>query len=554
MYRYDTILAGLERNVLAAYPTQVLNSDRREDGAFVSDSARIPVANHGNHSRVLAMAGYAFLADGSSLRGDDELFDRLLRGIAFQKRWQREDGLIDNVSVNWDSPTATAFTVELLAPIVQLARDRFAEGDERAGKVADDLGEYILSGSEGALGKGFHTPNHRWVVCAGLAQAMTLFSEFDARSYVDDILAETIDINDDGEYIERSTGTYNAVCNRCLRIMADHLGRPNLLDPVRRNLDLMAHMFHPDWTIETAMSNRQDRGERKTPSVASSYFDLAQRDGNGTWAAIADRLTSPHSGDPWLLHPFIVNPAYREESLERVEPSDDYRRVYSTARIVRTRRGALSATSLADNDVPFTAVYGDVHLKSLRVGGSYHGATAFVADTFESTDTGVILVHLGENKQLPHYDLPVGRPVAYDEWRDLRPNREKWHQPTFDIHLSAEEVDSGFNLHLKTTGGIEGVTFWAEWCFATPGQWETDHQSMDAVNGQTVLLRDGYGIYHHGTSAVRLGPGKADHRMPILRQDDDTFRVLMALTSPIDHTFELRFGSWSTGTFEFLDG
>ena len=49
---------------------------------------------------------------------------------------------------------------------------------------------------------------------------MTLFPEVEAGAYVERILAETVDINEDGEYTERSTGVYNAVCNRSLRFIS----------------------------------------------------------------------------------------------------------------------------------------------------------------------------------------------------------------------------------------------------------------------------------------------------------------------------------------------
>ena len=554
VYSYQSILSRLEESVVSSYDQQVLDTSLREDGAFIQESVPHPVANHGNHSQRLAQAGFVYLSERSTLRGDDKLFDRLLRGIAFQKRWQREDGLIDNVLVNWDSPTATAFTVELLAPVVQLAREVARLGDDRAAEIAESLGEYIRTGSLGAIDKGFHTPNHRWVVCAGLAQAMTLYPDLGAGSYVDSILSETIDINADGEYIERSTGTYNAVCNRCLRIMADHLGRPDLLDPVRRNLDMMIHMFHPDGSIETQMSNRQDRGTRKVPSVADSYFDLAQRDDNGEWAFVADRLVASGAASSWLLYPFIAYPKFREDRLERVPPPDSYRKVYPAAKILRVRDAGVSVTALAENDVPFKGVFGSVELKAFRLGATYQGAQIFVADTFERTDHGVSMTHCGAMKTIPGYDLPVGRPVGYDEWKTLRPNRERWNQPTFDITLSIVELASGFDLRVHSIGGIEDVTFWAEWCFDGPGQWETISQSMDAIVGQSVLLHDGCGVYHRGTSGVQIGPGIAQHRMPNPRQDEEAFRVQMALKSPIDHTFTLRYGVWSVGTSELLPG
>ena len=96
------------------------------------------------------------------------------------------------------------------------------------------------------------------------------------------------------------------------------------------------------------------------------------------------------------------------------------------------------------------------------------------------------------------------------------------------------------------------MTFWAEWCFDGPGQWESDSMSMDVENGQSILLQTGSGVFHKGTSGIRIGPGIAEHRLRNLRQETDACRVQMAFKSPVDHTFELRYGRWSTGTFDLV--
>ena len=76
--------------------------------------------------------------------------------------------------------------------------------------------------------------------------------------------------------------------------------------------------------------------------------------------------------------------------------------------------------------------------------------------------------------------------------------------------------------------------------------------SMDVENGQSILLQTGSGVFHKGTSGIRIGPGIAEHRLRNLRQETDAFRVQMAFKSPVDHTFELRYGRWSTGTFDLV--
>ena len=559
MYAYAPILRDLEARVRASYARQVLDGGRPDHGTFISARDGCANPDHTAHAKDLAAACYAFLAEGSSLAGDDDLFARIGSAIAFQRRWQRPTGLIDLISINWESPPDTGFTVQLLAPVVELARRRAAGGNERAATIAAELGEYVRTAAEGMIGRGIHTPNHRWVVCSALAQAMALFPELPARPYVESILAETIDINADGEYTERSTGIYNAVCNRSLRFMADHLGRPDLLDHVRKNLDLMAHLFHHDGAVVTSISNRQDRGLRVVPvAIADSFFDLAGRDGNGVWAGIADLLVSRGSDEAhqvWLIHPFLARPGYDDQSPARRPLPDDFSRVYPVSGLWRVKRGLLSATAASGNTVAFAVRWGDVELGAVKIAGTYSHTAKFTADEFEAVEGGVRLTHRGTARPIPGYDLPLGRPVAPAEFAALRSTRERWTLPPLDQRLEIREVPGGFDLHLSTSGGLERVTFQIECCFAGPGEWETADQVSQVENGQTTVLKAGYGTFHRGAHGIRIGPGNHAHRMWQMRgtePESGTFRVLITLQTPVDHTLEIRYGEWSPATGELL--
>lgn len=560
MYAYEPILRDLVRSVRASYARQVRDSRRPDDGAFISARDGVANADHSAHARDLAMACYAFLADGSPLAGDDELFGRIMAGTAFERRWQRPTGLIDLISVNWESPPDTGFAVQLLAPAVALARGR-AAGEGRAGEIAAALGEFVRSAALGMIGRGFHTPNHRWVVCSALAQASALFPDLPVRDYLDSILAETIDSNADGEYTERSTGIYNAVCNRSLRFMADALDRPDLLDHVRRNLDLMAHLFHDDATVVTSNSNRQDRGQRIVPvSLADSLYDLARRDGNGVWAHLADDLAAARgNGDAaaWLIHPFVAHPEYRDDTLPRAPLSDNFSRIFPVAGIWRVKRGPLSATAAAGNTVAFALRHGAAELRAVKIAGTYHSTANFAADTLAATDDGVRLVHEGGMRRLPGYELPLGRPIPFGAFGATRAERARWTLPVLDQTLDIREVPGGFDLHLRTAGGLDRVTFQIECCFAGPGEWETADLVSQVAGGQTAILKAGHGIFRRGEDAISIGPGAAAHRMWQMRgtePEPESFRVLITLQTPVDHTLEIRCGRWSPATGAIYEG
>ena len=556
MYDYEAILASQVLRVERAYPTQITDRSHPAHGAFLSEtSGAHPNADHGANASLLASACCVLLADGSRLKGNAELCDRVQWSIAFQRRWQRPSGLIDLVGMNFESPPDTGFAVQLLAPAVELARAVAAAGDSQAAAIADSLGRFVRAAAVGMIDRGFHTPNHRWVVCSALAQAMTLFPEIKAGPYVERILAETVDINEDGEYTERSSGVYNAVCNRSLRFMAHHLGQPDLLDPVRRNLDMMSHLFHEDGTIDTSFSNRQDRGQRIVPvAIADSFFDLAQRDGNGVWARIADELVAAgedaaHS--PWLLQPFLANPEYRRERLARKPRPDHYAKHYPASGLWRVRRGPLSATAATGSRAAFAVRYGDVNLRSVKFSGTYLLSANFSADRMAPIDGGMRLERAGRAHPLPGYELPLGRPLAFGSVHAARPSRQRWTLPPIDLRLDIREVENGFDLRYLTRGGLDRIPIEIECAFEGPGEWETADQVTQVTAGMTSVLKSGHGTFRRGDQAIRIGPGSGVHYDWQMRESEpslDSFRVLITLQTPVDRTLEIRYGSWSLAT------
>jgi hypothetical protein len=77
---------------------------------------------------------------------------------------------------------------------------------------------------------------------------------------------------------------------------------------------------------------------------------------------------------------------------------------------------------------------------------------------------------------------------------------------------------------------------------------KTDYQVTEAHDGQTAVLKRGFGTFHVGSDAVSIGPGYAEYRMFEMRNGQpmsDTFRVLVTLETPVEHTLKIRYGAWS---------
>ena len=138
----------------------------------------------------------------------------------------------------------------------------------------------------------------------------------------------------------------------------------------------------------------------------------------------------------------------------------------------------------------------------------------------------------------------------------MRTTRDRWTLPEIDLALDIVEVENGFNLHYTTQGGLDRVPIEIECTFEGPGEWETQDNVLQVNNGQSAILKSGYGTFHNGNEGISIGPGAGVHRHWAMRNsepDTDSFRVLITLQTPVDHTLEIRYGTWSLASQNLID-
>jgi hypothetical protein len=549
---YQTLVGHLDAAVESLLPDQIIDAGHPEHGGFVS--ARDGMAG-GAHFGCMMTLGFAWLCEGSRYHGSEDVRDRLIEAAGFARAIRRPSGRYDLITTNWDCGPYTAFAIQAIAPVVAAARTSGLDG---ADQIEEQFGEIIRAAAPGMASGGFHTPNHRWVLTSALSQAWSLYPDLDVVPTIESYLSETIDINPDGEYTERSTAVYNAICNRSLRLTAEHLDRPELLDAVRLNLDASYHLLHADGSVVTSLSNRQDRGQHVIPvSMIDSYYALARIDSNGFYASVADWLgTHGRAGAAWSLEPFISHPEWKADDLVREPLPDTYTCMMPTSGVWRSRNGKTSATAATGITSPLSVRQGDIEV-GLKVCATYFGRAQFRGDRIETIDDGIRLTFdgKGERREAPGYWHPVNRPVSMDDYRQVMQERDYTAYDLLSMTLDVTQVDGGFDVHLKTNEPFDNIPLEILFAFSPGGTLHSDSLIADGQAGHTAFLRTGYATYHMGKDAISIGPGACAHTMRDMRNSEPeptAFRVLTTFRVPVDTTVEIRTGTWSEATETLL--
>ena len=387
----------------------------------------------------------------SAHHNSKELQHRLNLAIDFLTRMQHEDGTIDLISTNFHSPPDTGFLVEPLALALSIVRrhqiDSLQNFQERTEDVLQRAGRALEVG-------GVHTPNHRWVVCMALARIYSLMPDDRFLRRIDQWLAEGIDSDRDGQYFERSTSGYSPLVNRCLITVARLVDRPELYEPVRRNLNLTRFLVRPNGELVTEISRRQDQYQpRRAAKYYYPYCYLARLDDNGDFAAMA-KFIEKSVGITGLLEDYLycLEDPHALGPLPTANPlPTNYERALKDTRVVRLRRGKLDATILADNSSFFVLHKGAAVLQSLRLASAFFGKGQFVAEDLQQIPGGYRL-----KQQLigPYFQpLPSELLPGDGDWAKMpKQQREQSEVQKLETTVEIREEAGKFNFEIRSIG------------------------------------------------------------------------------------------------------
>ncbi|KAI9150704.1 hypothetical protein HJFPF1_10480 [Paramyrothecium foliicola] len=522
-----------------------------------------------------------FVWPNSTYYHDESLVPHIEEMLAVLTKVQHCDG---TYSVgNRHSPPDTGFLIEDFGIMV-----RILEKDEHDASqpFADTIRAILVKAGPGLAKGGIHTPNHRWKICSALARISKITEDESLIERIDEWLAEGIDIDADGIYSERSPNYYSAVSNPSLLTVAHELNRTELIEPVRKNLELSIEHAEPNGEIETIQSRRQDQTQPVGDNMLNFYpqfRELALLDGNGKFAAMArlieERLGS-QLGD--VLGALIERPELAAKLPEPEEPFADFEKHYSDAGLVRVRRGKLTVSAFGGSDwyangeqTPFYNRFGSGLSTNPTLFRAWNGKLAlegvrFVPNFFTmghfrsngiSYEDGV--VKLGSEMEVPYY-LPMpadkrnengvyklSRSVAdgrFYAMLDFENRPTSMRRLKTDVTISP--TDAGYDLAFEVTGERD-VELTIELTFRGNGTFKGGKEVTDANGAKAIHLVDGTGEYTVGDDTITFGPGNGEGLIQAAAGEQYSWhggslvlqgqKVYVTGTSPMKYTLNLGF-------------
>ena len=474
---------------------------------------------------MMATALALYLNSRSRYYKSEKLMEALQLAADGVARVQRKSGYIDYPCCNFFSAPDTSFCYK-----------RLNDGYRLMKKYQDVADTTILQkkylaimrmAAEAIRDGGFHTPNHRWGICAALMQAAKLFAddtEF-AKSLMDRTvlyLQEGIDGNSEGEYAERSTGNYNAVVNNAMMAMYQCSKDVKYLGYVERNLNMMMYYIEPNDMVFTQNSTRQDQGkEIFMDKYLYQYLYLLAYDGTDGFIKLTPEEHARFDGAahqiikgcaetgrqaPNCLHLLMIYDKTLDYTFENCGFLKTYHKLFKEAGVLRVKKENYSYTVMKNRSA---FLYFNVNgLEAyLKIGESYCEIRNFVPDEMDVQEGKTVLSHTARG----WYYLPWKEKQNTSDWWQMD-HKKRDLMITSDLHTQVVITELADGLEISVdTDGLERLLLRMELCVPSQTTLENDHFCMETVAGKSMVLSDDYVTMTKGLTSIEFGPGACEH-------------------------------------------
>lgn len=535
------LLAQLDGRIERLMARQVLDECSGDYGGFMEDDLHVESRQCGFDLSALA-CGYVTKDSAHYL--SERVKAALTAALAYLRAHQRPGGCVDLLSCNVASAPDTAFMINAVLNAWWLL-ERCE--DARAAWLRPALLRLIDSAASGIAAGGFHTPNHRWAIAACLLHCAKITGRRELEARARTYLREGLDINEDGEFAERSAGNYNQVNDDQMLRLYMATGDRTFLHAAEKNLEMMYCYIDPDGSVFTNNSTRQDMGKKiyldtYYPLYLMAGYFLGRED----FGAMAEwiyqdcrrRGTWP-DGVEWLLLLPQMDGFGAQTPFE--PPFLRYDRLFEHSDIARVRRGGFSLTLMRGKPNFLYFQSGALPLY-MAIYQNLCDQRNFVPETLQRTERGF---RLSGRAPVWYYQPFDQKPQTSDWWRMDNAARERLTAEGLHTLVEAELTEEGVRLHIRTQG-VDRLPVRVEIGLLPGGRIRTQHFTQLMRAGEQVTILDGdIEITGPRGDALAIGPAFGSHdiraRMggayPL---SDACYTVLLTGYTPVDRTIFIR--------------
>lgn len=495
--------------------------------------------------RVFTVLAAAFCAPSSKYYQSDNVAGHLDRLSQFLLDQQGEDGTMN--FGNLQSPPDTGFLLEnMCAAVWVLEQNR----SRTLKAIKEKVKTFILKAAEALVTGGVHTANHRWVICAALAQINDLYPNSRYVTRIDQWLNEGVYIDADGHFAERSRN-YSIVIDRALISVSRLLNRPELLVPVKKNLEMTYYYMEPNGELVTNDSRRQDQfSTRSIMSYYLAYRFMAIHQSDAQLAGIAKVIEGLEGFEEAVIKHSLIDFMYiplLQKELPNIEtPPVRYEKLFSTTDLARIREGNSTLTLFGGVDWPliiasgrstsanfFAYRKGEAIMKYMRMSAAFFSTGYFRSEGLRKVGDSYVLY---KKMVAPYYQpLPEAKQNKAGEYKHSQStdgrfwnlmdfeNRPVSNVQTLEYEVTMKRVGMRVMLSFSVTG-VDNIPVTLEMCFAEGGKFENLSPAGDSKGqlGENYFLDQDSGRYRYGNDTIQLGPGLKEHSR-ITRLDGEMY-------------------------------
>ena len=493
-----------------------------------------------------------YLYPQSKFFKDPTLRSAMEQAADFIARNQNDDGSFDYTVCNFHSAPDTAFCYHPMDKTYRLMK-KFSDVVDTT-SLQEKYRSIMKKAAAAIRDGGFHTPNHRWAICAALFQAADLFAEDtefaqSLRERTKKYLNEGIDGNEDGEYAERSTGGYNCVVNDAMINIYEMTKDPVYLGYPERNLHMMQLYFDPDHTIFTQNSTRQDRGKKVWPDLYfHEYLYMAMQESvsdehRQEFLKVAHQIIRDciARGDdaPDCLYLLMLYEKMAECTLDDSSFIKEYRKLFKDSGVLRVANKNYAYTALKGKSA-FLYVNVDGYEVCFKIGESFCEVRNFIAQTLTQTEDGC---ELTAKANVWYYEPWDEKPATSDWWQMDQKKRSLKIPRTLTTKVTIHEHEDGLEIGIHTDG-LEKLPLRLQLCIPPETVVRNDAFWLKTVAGQGMIVRSGEVELAFGEKILTFGPCFGEHEFQGHYSGEETnaggYTIFCNALTPVDKTVFLR--------------